>query len=416
MKKIAFLFLATIPVFSGVAQSSKVVNAINYLSDFKSTKDIESLNKAKQNIDLAAENEDTKEKAKTQVIRGQVYMAIYENNKRTQEEKLMSISDPNKRAFAALENTPTTELGVAYQAYSKAKTLDTKGNYTNELKAMNNIAIYYDNTGRADFNGKKYPEALSNFESAYDINGGNDTTELYFCATSAELAQQYDKAKKYYQKMIDTKQGKGNTYSALVNVYLVMKDTVGGMDLLKKGRTAYPNDINLLTSEINYFLRTNKSKEALSNLNIAIQAKPTDPNLYLVRGNIYDNLANPKDAAGKELAKPADYLDNLKLAEADYKKAIEIKADYFDALYNLGVLYNNRGVVLNKEADKITDQKKYEAANAKATEQFDNALPILEKALEVSPKDRNTMIALRQIYMRKQKQDKVKEMNDKLKS
>lgn len=414
MKKIAILLLATVPVFSGLAQSSKVVNAINYLKDYNTTKEVESLQKAKENIDLASEHVDTKDKAKTQVYKGQIYMTIYEANKKTQEDKLTSIADPNKRAFAALQNTPTTELGVAYQAFTKAKTLDEKGVYSNELKNMVNIGINYDNTGRSFYNAKKYPEALAAFENAYQINS-NDTTLLYFCATSADLGKEYPKAVTYYKKMLATKQGQGSTYSNLMNVYLAMKDTTAGMDILKKGRSSYPNDMNLVISETNYFLRVNKSQEALNNLNIAIQAKPADANLYLVRGNIYDNLANPKDANGKDIDKPADYNNLLGLAETDYKKAIELKNDYFDALYNLGVLYNNQGVELSKQADKITDQKKYEAANAKATERFANAMPVLEKALEINPKERNTMIALRQIYMRMQLTDKLKAINERLK-
>lgn len=415
MKKIAVFLLATVPVFTGFAQSSKVVNAINYLKDYNSTKDAESLQKAKDNIDLASENADTKDKAKTQVIKGQVYMTIYEANKKAQEDKLMSIADPNKRTFAALQNTPTAELGIAYQAYAKGKALDEKGNYTAELRNMANVAIYYDNTGRAFYNSKRYNEALATFESAYEISN-TDTTLLYFCATSADLAKEYPKAITYYKKMLAIKQGQGATYSSLMNIYLAMKDTAAGIDILKKGRQSYPNDINLVISETNYFLRVNKSQEALNNLNIAIQAKPTDANLYLVRGNIYDNLANPKDASGRDIEKPKDYSNLIGLAEADYKKAIELKPDYFDALYNLGVLYNNQGVELNKQADKITDQKKYEAANALATAQFANAMPVLERALELNPKDRNTMIALRQIYMRMQLTDKLKSINERLKS
>jgi len=194
------------------------------------------------------------------------------------------------------------------------------------------------------------------------------------------------------------------------------KDTVAGMELLKKGRTAYPNDINLLISETNYFLKVNNSTEALNNLNLAIAAKPGDANLYLVRGNIYDNLANPKDNAGKDLDKPKDYDEKLKLAEADYKKAVELKPDYFDAMYNLGVLYNNHGVAIAKQSDKITDNAKYAAENQKATDEFTKALPILEKALTINPKDRGTMVALKQIYARMQMLDKVKEMNEKLKN
>lgn len=416
MKKNVLLLLLLIPVFHLYSQRSKENNAIFYLKDYNSTKDTVSLRKAKENVDLASEHVDTKEKASTQIAKGQIYLAIYEANKRAEEEKLMSIADPNKRTFASLQNTPTTELGIAYQAFLKGKTLDVKGNYTAELKALTNIGIYFDNTGRANFNGKKYSEALSAFESAYGISGNSDTTVLYFCATSAEMAKDYEKAKTYYQKMIDTKQGQGNTYSSLVTVYKMMKDTAGAMEVLKKGRYAYPNDMNLVISETNYFLEIKKSKEALNNLNIAINAKPADPNLYLVRGNIYDNLANPKDGAGNDLEKPKDYAENLKFAEADYKKAIELKPDYFDALYNLGVLYNNQGVVLNKLADKITDNKKYTAANEKATEQFTLAMPVLERALEINPKERNTMIALKQIYARLQLLDKLKAINEKLKN
>jgi tetratricopeptide (TPR) repeat protein len=193
-----------------------------------------------------------------------------------------------------------------------------------------------------------------------------------------------------------------------------MKDTVAGLAAMRKGRADEPNNINLAIVEANYFLRTNNSSKALNNLNIAIAARPDDANYYLVRGNIYDNLANPKDATGKDLDKPKDYANALNMAEADYKKAIELKPDNFDALYNLGVLYNNQGVVYNKQADDIMDKAQNAAVNAKATELFEKAIPVLENALQVNPTDRNTMIALKQIYARLQLSDKLKAINEKL--
>ena len=416
MKKSISLLVLLVPVVMGYSQKSKEVNAISYFRDYNETKDTVSLRKAKENIDLASAHADTKEKASVQVTKGQIYLSIYEAKERAQEDKLMNIADPGLRTLTALQNTPTSELEIASQALRKGKELDVKGKYTNELKLLKNVKIYFDNTGRANFNAKKYPEALHAFENAYElVEGGNDTTLIYFCATAADLAKDYPKAVKYYQKMLAAKQGQGTTYSSLMNVYFAMKDTASGIDILKKGRQSYPNDPNLLISETNYFLRVNKSQEALNNLNTALQIKTNDPNLYLVRGNIYDNLANPKDASGKDLEKPKDYTNLLALAESDYKKAIELKSDYFDALYNLGVLYNNQGVELNKQADKITDQKKYKEANAKANVQFANAMPVLEKALQINPQDRSTMIALRQIYMRMQLEDKLKAINEKLK-
>lgn len=418
MKKTVLFFIATAFVINGFAQNVKIVNAKNYLRDFSESKDIESLNKAKENIDLASAHPDTKDFAKTQTLKAQVYLTIFDNNKRLETEKLMiTITDPNKRDLQAYQNISTEPLAVAYAGCIASKALDTKGNYTSEVETyLKNIEGHYLNKAIADYNAKKYAEALPSFEKAYEINGEKDTTTLGNIALVADRAAIYDKAKIYYQKMIDHKQGLGNTYSSLVNVYLNMKDTVGGMEVLKKGRAMYPNDINLVITETNYFLKTNNSKEALTNLNIALVAKPTDSNLYLVRGNIYDNLANPKDAAGKDTEKPKDYESLMKLAETDYKKAVELKPDYFDALYNLGVLYNNHGVALSKVADQITDNAKYKSANDLATAEFTKALPVLEKALSVSPKDRNTMYALKQIYARTQQPEKVKEMNDRLKN
>lgn len=419
MKKIALIIVATATVLNGFAQNVKIVNAKNYLRDFAESKDIESLNKAKENIDLAAVHPDTKDQAKTQTLKAQVYLTIFDNNRRLETEKLMStVTDPNKRDLMAYQIVSTDALAAAYDGCVASKKVDTKGNYTSENETyLKNIEGHYLNKAIADYNAKKYAEALPSFERAYEINGSKDSTTLGNCALVADRAAIYDKAKVYYQKMIDNKQGLGNTYSSLVNVYLNMKDTVGGMEVLKKGRAMYPNDINLVITETNYFLKTNNSKEALNNLNIALTAKPTDANLYLVRGNIYDNLANPKDAVtGKDTEKPKDYEALMKSAETDYKKAVELKPDYFDALYNLGVLYNNHGVALSKVADQITDNAKYKAANDLATAEFQKALPVLEKALSVSPKDRNTMYALKQIYARTQQPDKVKEINEKLKN
>ncbi len=411
MKRISLLAVASLFVLNANAQSAKVVTAYRYLQDFNSSKDAESLTKAKEAIDLAAEHPDTKDNAKTQVYKANIYMAMFENNLRVATEKSTE-TDPNKKQAAGYQGVSASELTTAYQAYAKAKTIDAKGNYTGEIaNGIAKSAAYFSNKGSYDYNAKKFADALNSFEMAYTVGEMKDTNLLYNCAVTAERSANFDKAKTYYQKMVDIKQGRGNTYSSLMNAYLMAKDTTGGMDVLKKGRAAYPNDINLLISETNYYLKTNQSVAALSNLTQAIAAKPADANLYLVRGNIYDNLANPKDDTGKELEKPKDYEEKFKNAEADYKKAIELKPDYFDALYNLGALYNNQGVAVSKMADKITDQKKYEAELKRAGDAFNNALPVLEKALEVNQTDKNTMYALKQIYSRTQQLDKLKALN-----
>jgi hypothetical protein len=79
-------------------------------------------------------------------------------------------------------------------------------------------------------------------------------------------------------------------------------------------------------------------------------------------------------------------------------------------------LYYNNGVNLGNLANTITDQKKYEAEIAHANEEFNKAVPILEKALEVNPKDKGTMVALKNIYYRLQMKEKGDAMKEKLKN
>jgi tetratricopeptide (TPR) repeat protein len=415
MKKIATTLVAFTFLLSSYAQQAKVVTAIRYIKDFAETKDSESLKRAKEAIDLASENADTKELAKTQNTRGQVYLTIFDNNLRLATEKITTV-DPNKRTIEGYQNVATAELDEAYTAYDKAKKLDEKGNYKGEiLSGLARITSHYENKAIAEYNAKRYAASLPMFEKVNEISGGKDTLVIANCALTAERAENWDKAKIYYQKMIENKQGRGGSYSSLANIQYMLKDSIAGIETIKKGRAAYPNDIPLLISETNYYLGANKSAEAIANLTQAINAKPTDANLYLVRGNAYDNLANPKEANGKDLPKPKDYEEKLKLAESDYKKAIELNPKYFDALYNLGVMYNNKGVAINKMMDKITDNALYAKENQKATDEFNKALPLLESALEANPKDRSTMIALKQLYSRLQMMDKLKAINEKLK-
>jgi tetratricopeptide (TPR) repeat protein len=417
MKKLLIIMIAAMPILAQ-AQSAKVVTAFRNLDDYKRSKDPASLVKAKEAIDLAINHEDTKNEAKTWAYRGQIYMTMYETSLKAETDKLTDITDPNKRTIAGYQNTPTNDLDAAQESYRKVLDLDKKAVYTAEAKnTLSRCAVHYQNKGIALYNAKSYGEAINIFENAYNVNtalGMVDTTNIVNVAVCAERSKSYDKAKTFYQKLIELKQGGGSTYSSLANIYLTAGDTAGSIDIIKRGRTAYPNDVNLLITETNYFLRNDKKEQAINNLKLAIQAKPTDANLYLVLGNVYDNLANPKDAANKDLPKPANYDELLGNAESYYKKAIEIKSDYFDALYNLGALYNNHGVTISKAADSIKDMAKYNAENKRATDEYNKALPYLEKAHAMNATDRPTMYALKQIYARLNMPDKVKEMNDQL--
>jgi uncharacterized protein (DUF2164 family) len=91
-----------------------------------------------------------------------------------------------------------------------------------------------------------------------------------------------------------------------------------------------------------------KANEAFTEIEKSIQLDPTNANLYLNKGILAEQLNKPEEA---ELA---------------YKKAIELNAGLFDAQYNLGTFYYNQGVEMNRKANDIKDNKKYEAAKKQA--------------------------------------------------
>ena len=381
MKRLFIIVLATISA-QVFAQNKNVVSAINYLGYYQKDKAISDLLDAKTYIDLATENVDTKENAKTWSYRGKIYLDLY-NSK-----------DPK-----AKETAPTA-LDEAAKAFAQCIKLDVKGNYADSKNFLNNCALFYGNKGVKDFTDKDYAGAFAAFESSINIKSANfniiDTGAIYNAAVAAEKANNFAKAKEYYSKLIDIKYGGekdgAKVYFYIASLYKQEKDDANYIATIQKGRAAFPNDKMLVIEELNYYLLSGKIKEAINNLDIAISKDPNNEVLYYNKGTLYDNLATsdkpkPTDAEKKEYTEKA---------EAAYKKALEINPSYFDALYNIGAMYFNKAVNINNAASDIKDQKKYDAEVKKADDVFKQSLPYLEKADQVGSTDKSTYKSLLQ--------------------
>lgn len=379
---ISVIFLSVLGVVAVVkAQNSKVVSAYNYMK-------YDELDKALKTINEALTDAETAQKPKGWVYKGQI---------------LYKIATSKDEKFKNLVPNP---LDSAAFAFTKAISLDPKQNYMQDMAPyLMNFGILYSNQGVEYYNKKDYENSYKAFEKAYQINtqmagGKTDTLNLLNAAISAELLKNYDKTIELYDKLIKEKAGGAAAYRALADAYKAKGDEVKQIETLKAGRAAYPNDGSLIFAELDIYLQKGKDKEALDNLNLAIQKDPKNAVLYGVLANIYDRQ------------------NNFAKAEENYKKALELDPKYFDAAYNLGALYFNKGVNLTNEANALplSAKDKYKKLTDEADKAFALSVPYLEKALEINPNDKNTINSLKQLYLNTGQPDKAKKMDELLKS
>ncbi|SFD94700.1 tetratricopeptide repeat protein [Thermophagus xiamenensis] len=379
MKKLLFIALALFLTGGIYAQKGKVNAAEAYLDNG----DIEA---AEVRLNAAMEHPKSKDWPKTYIVSAKLATAKYKKSKDIQ----------------LLKN--------AVDYYLKALELDkaNKGRFENEIKiALTLFVSDLTNAGIEGFNEQKYENAMIAFENVLKINDLElfqaenptvDTAIIYNTALAAYNAKNWEKAADYLKKAISYKYGGGDAVLLLHQVYSNMGDSTDMASNLKNGFEMYPEDDRLLTQLINYYLETRQNEQALEYLNQAIEKDPNNATFLYARGVLLDQ--------SKEFDK----------AIADYKKALELKEDYFEPLYNLGVIYYNKGVEQMNIANAETDHAKFKEKKAKADSLFKSALPFMEKASSLRPEDTAVLESLKSLYYRFEMNDKYDEVTAKLNS
>ena len=448
MKKLTILSLALVPLF-GISQKSKVQTAWRSLNDYEtSVKDgkpeLAYLTKAKDAIDLALVNEETKNQGKTHAYKARISYAFYQYNLIQEKNKLKASNvDKNEIDIMAYGNTPLTDFENANEELNKIQDLDAKFMETikdgltkgtsmlgeDDLKfalMAQQMKMESGNIASGKYKAKKYDEAADYFYKTGFMNTMlfkiKDTANFFNACVSAGKSKNVAKILEYNKKMIDGKISSPYNYESMFNANISKGDSTAANEILRKGRVAFPSDMGLLNLETNQFLAKGKQQEALNNLKLASEKDPTNALFFLVTGNIYDNMANPKDkATGKELDTPANFDELFKNAETNYLKAIELKPNselLYNSLYNLGAMYNNYGGSLQNKASAMPAaeySKKGKDLETKSQDNYKKAIPLLEQALGVKPDDKATMSALRKLYLLTGNEAKGKEMNEKMK-
>lgn len=388
--KLFVLTLALLMSVASFAQKGSVNKADAYLtkSDYAS---------AKAEIDVAITIEKNAGKSKTWFVRGKIYQAI---------------STSTDEAVSSLD---ADALDKAIEAYNKVMEMESENSPNYLLSTTNLDAMWgnYINNGGTTYGEGNYESALASFERALKVKPTDSITLLY-SGVAAQQAGFTDKTLEYYYKMVDEDIAGEDVYSTLI--YLERADKKNdekALELVMKARELFPTVSKFGQEEISLLLAMDKVDEAKAKLESAIAEDPTNINLHLNLGVLYDNLGSAKLKDGeKEAAREA-----YNQAKASYLNALEVDPDNYIANFNTGVIYVN----LAKEYyDEVRDMslKNYDkygpAKLAKADKILKEGLPYMEKATEIEPNDVGGLSALQQMYTQLKMLDKAEAILDRV--
>lgn len=408
MKKFVTGLLSLLMVFTLSAQegkkSLKKANSAYRAYNLAPMDNGDKLQEAIAAIDEAIVAEDTKTSAKAWITKGDIYKSVCTNF------ATLSALQPN------YEKEVANAAILAYEAYDKAKEFAVKREVKSVQSGIETIQSFLVNEGALSYEQKEYDAAYMAFKAALDahdylIENGKNTIfaeqtahqdQMYYTGLAALNAQKVENAKPIFMALKDAGYEKAAIYEALYKLELE-KDRASALALLEAGRAKFPDDVSLLFNEINHYLQDGKLDELVGKLEAAIVKEPENVSLYSTLGNIYDNLYQ-KALEAEDEAKAQSHFDN---AFKNYNIALEKQPEFFDATYSIGALYYNRAAATTKKMNLLADdyskegQKKYDAMKKVVLVQFDEALPYFKKAEALNANDRNTLIALKEIFARK---------------
>ena len=381
---IVFCVLFVFTSYNTYAQKSNVQNAYRALEKKK-------IEEAVEYIELAAANSKTANDVKMHNYRGKIYYEIYSNDDYKTLDPIAILKCAN--SWISLYNHPKVK-----KWYDK-----------DELNAnITKAGVGLFNSGINFYNTKDYKLSKEMFNKIFDLfpldeknnlERSNVTREsiwlnLFFISSAQ---QKNEISKEYLKKLIDVNYQDPQIYAYMGNIFLEEKDDENALKYIKYGRELFETDVNLIITELNYYLSKNDYVSSEKLLKLAVEEDPNNHQLFFALGSSYDEL------------------DDFKKAEEAYLEAIDIKSDFYDALYNLGVMYYNRGGDMLNEANNIKDFKKYDHAKKKAENLMLKGLPYIEKCHELDNLDKNILLVLKELYYRNGNNSKYKEISEKLK-
>lgn len=273
---------------------------------------------------------------------------------------------------------------------------------------VGNVMNTYYTKGADFYNVGQFANAAPMFKKAYDIAktlGSSDANDmLNFAATSALRAEDYTTALEYFTTLKNDGVDGVDVYKHLAACYNGMGNAEQAMAMINAGLEKNPGDAGLILEKVNAYLKEGKGAEAVEDLNRLRELDPENAQLLFVLGTIYGD-ENNEDVYDAEKARKF------------YEDALAINPNYYDAIYNIGVLYTTMANKYIKQANEITgiskkELEQYDGLMEQANELLRTGLPYLKQAYDAQPSD-DVKNVLRSIYVQLKMMEEAKALDGK---
>lgn len=353
LRNILPLLILVLTVSISEAQKNKIYSAQTNIDAYLSSKNPDDLLQAKQIIDEVVKHEKTIGFWKAWYTYGKVYQLLG-------SDSIAKSADP-------------TYLVNALAAYDKSFDLadGRMDMYTKEdlIMYLKSLSVAFYNDGVDYYSAKDYETAAIYFLGVIttdELLERENGEGMPFAANSTDMAVV--------------------SFRLMANQARNAGDLEGYLAKIKEGQSFFPENADLMTDEINYYLMANKIQEGMSIVQNAIdlqtEALSADPEneaiaqqismLYVVEGEAY--FRN----------------DDAENALKSFKTSITFNPDNHTAQYNCGVIlveqFNQTGKSLNEMTD--LDDATYNSMNEERyTTYLKPALAFLMVAQNIDPEN-----------------------------
>lgn len=419
---IGLVCLFAIQTISAQNSSDFYKKAKKALDKYQQNDEVEKLNDALTYIKKSLngiERVDSKKSAKIWMKAGEIY------NEAAYRDYKMLLVDINHQS-----NYPNT-AEAAFDAFQKCvNNADKKWDKSKAMEELLKTATFISNEGIAAYNLGIYDKAYASFSKVLEIrdylNGYNQTSvlskkgaykkHLFRTALSAQKSDNPEPAIIYLEELKDAKYKNSAIYSVLAELYMEEGSSKKALSTIKEGRELYPKDEGLMIAEINYYHKKDALDSLVNKLEIAAEKNPDNVSILSLLGHSYNQL-QVKEANKGNFTLAQNYFQQ---SMQYFTKTLEVDDRYAPALYNLGALYYNKASIVTRELQQLEkDQsakgiRAFSAKKSELTILFDRALPFFQKAEAVDPNDVATLMALKEIYTRKNNTEVVAELSGRL--